>query len=156
MRHLPGAPRRCGLGQEGQRHGEADKEPGRGRLEARQSRQAPLQLESSSPKEKAQHQGCSCIPSPLSVLHRQLPGQCCPRSLTRDCSLSSWGCRSQPESRWPRLAILAGCDINQKLRLFCNFWNGFESLLRSCFIFFIFLTFPLSNSWSHSSMTVLL
>lgn len=45
-----------------------------------------------------------------------------------------------PESRWPRLAILAGCDINQKLRLFCNFWNGFESLLRSCFIFFTFFT----------------
>lgn len=93
---------------------------------------------------------------------------------------------SLPESRWPRLAILAGCDINQKLRLFCNFWNGFESLLRSCFIFFIFFTcaeagrrsgqsaeapasshlpqpsmwpaptFPLSNSSSHSSMTVLL
>lgn len=52
LRHLPGAPVGAGWGKEGKRHGEADEEPGRGRLEARQRGQAPLQLEKQLPEGK--------------------------------------------------------------------------------------------------------
>lgn len=97
LRHLPGAPAGVGWGKEGKRHGEADEKPGQRQVggKARVGRLL-CSWKSSSPKEKAQPLGCGCIPSPLSVAHQQLPGQCCPRSLAWDCSLSSRGCRSQP------------------------------------------------------------
>lgn len=169
LRHLPGAPAGAGWGKEGKRHGEADEERGRGRLEARQSEQAPLQMEKQLPDGKGTSPGLwlYSLPSergpptaPRTVLPSVLdlgllPEQSGMRISTCEAKSSVSPTPSRhlvrppdslcplahlPESRWPRLAILAGCDINQKLRLFCNFWNGFESLLRSCFIFLIFFT----------------
>lgn len=57
LRHLPRAPAGAGWGKEGKRHGDADQEPGRGRLEARQSGQAPLQLEKQLPGGKGTSPG---------------------------------------------------------------------------------------------------
>lgn len=168
LRHLPGAPAGMGWGKEGKRHGEADEKPGRGRLEARQSGQAPLQLEKQLLEGKGTAPGlrlyslpseCGPPTAPRTVLPLLLDLALLPEQSGLQISTCEAKSRVSPhlaattlpprlsvplahlpESRWPRLAILAGCDINQKLRLFCNFWNGFESLLRSCLIFFTFFT----------------
>lgn len=111
------------------------------------------------------------------------PPRSCPAPAPSSSAPGPWTCSLQ--SRWRRLAALAGCVTAQKLRWRCSHWKGLWCLC-SLLRFLTFFTcaeagrllgsahggprffppaqpgmgpaptFPLSNSSSHSSMTVFL
>lgn len=101
---LARSPRRGGLGPEGKRHGEADEVPSRGRLEGRQSGQAPLQLESSSPKEKGTTPGLRLY---------SLPSQCVPPTAPRTALPSVLGMGLLPEQLGMQIST---CEAKSPVR----------------------------------------